>query len=63
MVNMIFIDETVGERKVKFISSSITFLFGVFLVTFMIANGEINKETTLALMTGQIKYTGKKNQK
>ena len=38
-------------------------LFVVFLVTFMIANGEINKETPLALMTGQIKYTGKKNQK
>jgi len=57
---MNFIEETIGEYKIRLISTTFTLTVGVTVTSIFILSGDINTGTPVALLTMQTIPTGKK---
>ena len=60
IIKMNYIEETIGEFKIRLISSTFTLTMGVTVTTIFVLGGDINTGTPVALLTMHVIPTGKK---
>ncbi len=59
ILSLTFIEETVGETKVRLIANTLAIITGIFAVFIYNATGEINSGTPVALITFQTAHSGR----